>query len=97
MKNKKNRDAKKLQRYTFLGMTITPAIPPCNTIGCDDAGFNLEDEIFQGSDPGPGKVASSGKIRGLVTNEGNPKISDDEEVDPNTWAIKKAGDEAGKK
>lgn len=87
---------KKLQLYTFLGMTITPTIPPGNTIGCDDAGFNLEDEILWGSDPGPGKVASSGKIRVWVTDEGNPKISDGEKVDPTTGAITKVGDRGEK-
>lgn len=78
---------KKLQLYTFLGMTITPTIPPGNTFGCSSITYNTEDKILIGSDPAPGMLADKGKIRVWVTDEEAPLVSSNETVDPVTGAV----------
>lgn len=82
---------KNLQLYTFLGLTVTPTVPPAITNGCGQSQFNTEDEILVGSDPAPG-AATSGMIRVWVTDELPPRISPNEEVDPITGMITTPGD-----
>ena len=60
--------------------------------GCAYTQSNNEPEIFVGSDPAPGKVVKSGKIRVWVTDEAPPKISPNEVVDPDTGKIIARGD-----
>ncbi len=86
---------KNLQLYTFLGLTITPTIPPGNTTGCSKSDFNTEDEILVGSDPAPGTSTSS-KIRVWVTDEAPNRIAPNEVVSPSTGEITTIGDRNAK-
>lgn len=86
---------KNLQLYTFLGMTITPTIPPGRTTGCSQSDFNTEDEILVGSDPAPGTSTSS-RIRVWVTDEFSPRIAPGEVVSKTTGQITTQGDRNAK-